>query len=258
MNLFSRYHRFGLFCVCAAMFMAALGSRTAHAQDAPAEPVELRFCYWANHLENGFFRWVTDRFQELNPDVRIRREWFVGEYNPKIQLNLITGKAAEIILMDDELFPRYSVRGYLEDLSPYIMRQSDDVECSLARELTRLQTPAEERTPDSESPYIPTALDSFNYNGFQGGLPWDGNVQLMYFNKNMFDEAGVDGVRGSNPRSSSTSLLFSAYQLLSESLVWYPSLAVVQVRVLVLHGGQRFAALGFGAPSDLLMEEHGT
>jgi len=165
------------------------------AQAGPAESAgaatEVRFCYWANHVENQFIQQICEGFEHDNPGIRIKREWFVGDYGRKMQLVFITGKAADIILMDDEIFPTYSVRGYLEDLRPYILRESDPTERDLAAELRYLDTPKDQRDPDYDSPFLPTAIESFNYRGFQGGLPWDGNVQLIFYNKDLFDEEGI-------------------------------------------------------------------
>lgn len=159
---------------------------------SPARAVtEIRFCYWANHVENVFIQQACENFERDNPDIKVKREWFVGDYGRKMQLVFITGKAADIILMDDEFSPTYGVRGYLEDLRPYINRESDDCERMLADELRYIETPAAQRGPGEDRPILPTAMESFNYRGFQGGIPWDGNVQLVYINKDLFDQAGL-------------------------------------------------------------------
>jgi ABC-type sugar transport system permease subunit/ABC-type glycerol-3-phosphate transport system substrate-binding protein len=164
----------------------------AGAEDAETgEKTVVRFCYWANHVENAFYQEACESFERENPGISIKREWYVGDYGPKLQLVLITGKAADIILMDDEIFPRYSERGYLENLRPYIMRESDEIEKGLARELRYIDVPEAERDPNFDREYLPTALESFNYRGFQGGLPWDGNANLVYYNKDLFDKEGI-------------------------------------------------------------------
>ncbi|HEO70806.1 MAG TPA: extracellular solute-binding protein [Candidatus Hydrogenedentes bacterium] len=166
--------------------------RSAFAETSDEQgPIVVRFCYWANYVENEFIQRVCDSFERDNPGITIKREWFVGDYGRKMQLVFITGEAADIILMDDEVFPTYSVRGYLEDIRPYIERESDQIERELAAELHYLDTPKAERDPHWRGVFLPTALESFNYRGFQGGLPWDGNVQLIYYNKDLLDEAGL-------------------------------------------------------------------
>lgn len=173
--------------VFVAVSLAA--ARVSAAGDAPPPQVEVRFCYWANFVENRFIQEVCDDFERENPTVKIKREWFVGDYGRKLQLVMLTGKAADILLMDDEIFPAYSERGYIENLRPYIDRRSDETECQLADELQYTDTPKEQRDPNFKRVFLPTALESFNYKGFQGGLPWDGNVELVFYNKDLFDQA---------------------------------------------------------------------
>ncbi len=151
----------------------------------------LRFTYWANYLENQFVVRVCEGFERENPGVKIKREWCVGDYGRKLQLLFITGKAGDVIMMDDEYFPTYGVRGYLEDLRPYIMRESDDLERGLADELRYIDLPEDQRPKGGPRVYFPTALESFNYLGFQGGVPWDGNIGMMFYNKDLFDREGV-------------------------------------------------------------------
>ncbi|NIA14003.1 MAG: extracellular solute-binding protein [Nitrospiraceae bacterium] len=177
----------------AVLILALLSPFLAtHAAETEQAPIVLRFAYWANHVENEYIQALCDSFERDHPGVKIKREWYVGDYGRKLQLVLITGKAADVILMDDEIFPAYSERGYLEDLRPYIERESDQIERELADELRYIETPKEERDPSLDRVFLPTAMQSFNYRGFQGGLPWDGNVELAYYNKDIFDAAGMD------------------------------------------------------------------
>ena len=160
-------------------------------QTAAEEPLLLRFSYWGNHEEHQFFTTVCREFEKENPGIRIKQEWYIGDYGRKLQLVLITGEAADIILMDDEIYPSYDVRGYLEDLRPYINRRSDELEQGLADELAYMETPKDQRDPSFQREYLPTALQSFNYRGRQGGLPWDGNPTLVFYNQDLFDRAGI-------------------------------------------------------------------
>ncbi len=173
--------------VCLVACLAILGCSTGAADGKTV----VRFCYWANFEDNEFLRQVCEGFERENPGITIKREWYVTDYGRKLQLVLISGIAPEIILMDDEIYPAYSTRGYLEDLRPYIERESDEIERFLAAELRYMETPAEDRDPNFERVFLPTALRSFNYRGFQGALPWDGNAALMLYNKDLFDHENM-------------------------------------------------------------------
>ena len=178
------------------MAMLCLLGLTGMGEDSPGRTdsggtTEVSFCYWANYKDNEYLVDVCADFERKNPGIKIRREWYVGDYGRKLQLTLLSDTAADIILMDDEPYPAYAVRGYLEDLRPYILRKSDDIEREFAAELEYMETPEAQRDPNFNRVFYPTALQSFNYRGFQGALPWDGNVVLMFYNKDLFDQAGI-------------------------------------------------------------------
>jgi multiple sugar transport system substrate-binding protein len=130
----------------------------------------VRFSFWGNFMDLRMWRMLAEEFEAQNPDIKLKLEYISGDYHKKIQLSMISDNAADIILMDDEIFPAYSVRGYLEDLTPYLTRDAHEL-----------------RLPDM----FPTAMESFNYKGFQGGLPWNGLTEVIFFNKDMFDAAGI-------------------------------------------------------------------
>ena len=130
----------------------------------------VRFSFWGNFKDLEFFKTIKANFEAENPDITINLEYITGDYGRKLPLLLVSNTAADIILMDDETYPSYAVRGYLEDLAPYIER--DRAEIGL-------------------DDFLPTSLESFNYRGFQGGIPWDGLSVLIFYNKDLFDEVGI-------------------------------------------------------------------
>lgn len=130
--------------------------------------IELRFSFWGTYKDLEFFTWVAQAFEAHHPDIRIRLQYTPHNYGNKLQLQLISNSAADIILMDDEPYPGFAARGYLEDLRPYIERDSIPVET-----------------------FFPTALDAFTYNGFLGGLCWSGFPVVLFYNKDLFDAGGI-------------------------------------------------------------------
>ncbi|MCX5757124.1 MAG: sugar ABC transporter substrate-binding protein, partial [Candidatus Hydrogenedentes bacterium] len=136
---------------------------------AAPEPTVVRFSFWGNFMDLEFFRQVAAKFEAVNPDVKLKLEYITGDYGRKLPLLLVSNTAADIILMDDENYPAYAARGYLEDLAPYIARDSEALRIN---------------------EFLPTSKESFNFRGFQGGLPWDGLSVIIFYNKDMFDREG--------------------------------------------------------------------
>jgi multiple sugar transport system substrate-binding protein len=130
----------------------------------------VRFSFWGNFRDFALWREMQTAFEKANPDVRLKLEYISGNYHQKLPLQLISKTAADVILMDDEIYPAYAIRGYLEDLKPYMERD--------AKEL-------------GVDKFLPTAMESFTYRDFIGGLPWDGNSVLIFLNTDLFAKAGV-------------------------------------------------------------------
>jgi multiple sugar transport system substrate-binding protein len=176
------HHIFGVvLCLLAGALLVGCGEEQDDGR------MELTFEYWANFMDNDNWKQLIKSFETQNPGVKIQPKWVTGDYAPKLRLEFISDTAADIILMDDEPYPAYAVRGYLEDLKPFIMRQNDELERRIAQDLGWVETP-----DDYEPYFLPTSLQSYNYKGFVGGLPWDGNSEIMFYNKDMFDAAGME------------------------------------------------------------------
>lgn len=155
----------------AVLLIAVLGCSRAEREEAGKTVIEFSFwAGWGNIRELEMWKAVVAGFEEENADVKVKLVFITGDYHRKLPLQFISNSAADVILMDDEIFPAYAARGYLEDLRPYMERDREELK------LDEL---------------LPTALDSFTFRGSVDGLPWDGNSVLVFYNKDMFDEAGI-------------------------------------------------------------------
>lgn len=130
----------------------------------------VRFSFWGDYKDLAMWKTIAANFEKANPDIKMKLEYISGDYGRKLPLVMASGTAADVVEMDDEVYPSYAVRGYLLNLKPYVQRDR-----------------AELKIDD----FFPTSLESFTYRGFQGGLPWDGGPVLVYYNKDMFDKAHI-------------------------------------------------------------------
>ncbi len=157
---------YGLLCISLILLLAG-GALEA---SADGERKEITFSFWGGYKDLELFKEVSERFEAMHPDVKMMLQYVPNDYGEKLPLQLISNSAADILLMDDETYPGYAARGYLEDLQPYIDRDRDKVPVD---------------------GFWPTALKAFNYKGFVGGLAWGGFPTVIFYNKDMFDEAGI-------------------------------------------------------------------
>jgi multiple sugar transport system substrate-binding protein len=137
---------------------------------AAAEPVTLLWAFWGSPEEAKTHLAVADAFMAEHPDIKIEtmvEPW--NDYFTKVQTLWASGDPSAI---PDVLFlwptPRYAAEGVLENLQPWIEKSGYDL-----------------------SDYWPALLESAMYEGDVYGLPRDISVDVLYYNKDMFDAAGL-------------------------------------------------------------------
>ena len=109
-------------------------------------------------------------FTAANPNIKVDvtvADW--DAYWDKLQTGLAGGAAPDVFAMDGPLGPDYQSRDVLLDLTPYIEAESYD--------LGQLDDNA--------------VKDFTTKDGVVFGLPRDLNVIALYYNKDMFDAAGI-------------------------------------------------------------------
>lgn len=147
------------------LVLALVGS-VVKAQD----PVTVTWGFWGDPNEVVTHQKVADAFMAANPDISIEiwhQPW--GDYFTKLQTLWASGDASVI---PDVVFlfpiPSYAATGVLENLDTYIA----DSDYNL-------------------SDYWPGLLDSAKFEGSVYGFPRDIGLEVLYYNKDIFDEAGV-------------------------------------------------------------------
>jgi multiple sugar transport system substrate-binding protein len=133
-------------------------------------PATITYSIWGDPQEIASQTAIAEAFHAANPDITVNvdvSDWTA--YWDKLQTGLAGGAAPDVFAMDGPLFPDYQSRDVLLDLKPLIDRDGYDT--------TQL---AEQGVADF------TTAD-----GGQYGLPRDLNTIVLYYNKAMFDAAGI-------------------------------------------------------------------
>lgn len=153
---------------------AALVSTLALAGVSPAaaqEPSgEITYSIWGDPAELANQQALVDAFMAEHPDISVDvrvSDW--DAYWTGLQTSIAGGDAPDVFAMDGPLFPDYQSRGVLLDLAPFIERDGFDVTTLADAGVAHFTTP----------------------DGGQYGLPRDLNVVALYYNKAMFDAAGI-------------------------------------------------------------------
>ena len=140
------------------------------AQEQPSdEKIELTFSVWGDPEELAILQEIANDFTAQNPNVTITvnvSDW--DTYWDKLQTTLAAGTPPDVFAMDAPLYPDYQSRGVLLNLQPYI--ESDNF---------------------TLSDFYDASLICYQTADGYYGLPRDIQPSVMYYNKDMFDEAGV-------------------------------------------------------------------
>jgi multiple sugar transport system substrate-binding protein len=129
----------------------------------------ISYSIWGDPQEIKNQQAIVDAFHAKVPQITVKVT--VSDWEPywdKLQTSIAGGDAPDVFAMDGPLFPDYQTRDVLLDLKPLIERDGYDLG-QLAD-----QAVADFTTPDG-----------------QFGLPRDLNVVALYYNKKMFDTAGI-------------------------------------------------------------------
>ena len=151
-----------------AVALTAAVSTTALAQ----EPTTIRYFTFSaapDYLDE--LDQMIDVFEAQNPDVKIEVESApFSDYFTLLQTQIAGGDAPDAFELNFENFVAFASKGVLADLGP--MMEADE----------GLDTEA----------YYQKAFDAFSVDGTQYGLPESYSTVLLFYNKGLFDELGLE------------------------------------------------------------------
>lgn len=145
--------------------LAACGGTPASDDGA----VRLTIATWANETE-------ADELDEILAELNAAQDDYVlehmvvpgGEYYTKLQTMIAGKQAPDLFWLSQEYVPAYQANGTLTDLTGLV---GDTVDLD---------------------DYLPGSLDAATVDGTLYGLPWIGQPYVMYFNADLFADAGLD------------------------------------------------------------------
>jgi multiple sugar transport system substrate-binding protein len=124
---------------------------------------------WGSPEELAVWQKMVDDFQAVNPNITVHvdvSDW--NSYWDKLKTLYAGGTPPDIFAMDGPLFPDWQSRGVLLNLQPYI-----------------------DATPGFLDGFYPVTLQDYKLPDGYYGLPRDFQTIVMFYNKDMFDKAGV-------------------------------------------------------------------
>lgn len=134
-----------------------------------AEEVTLKYASWDTDQAEGL-RKVLDEFEKQNPGIKVEMEttpW--DQYWVKLEAAATGGNMADVVTMHSAQSYKYMSNDILMDLNPVIESENIDMES-----------------------FTEGIADFYTYQESVYGIPKDASVVGLWFNKTMFDEAGLE------------------------------------------------------------------
>lgn len=130
------------------------------------EPVTVRYATFTGSGDRAEeLDQIIQAFQAEYPHITIEvTEAPFDNYFTMLQADFVAGEPPDVLELNYENFVAYAANDVLLDVSTYL---------------------------DPETPYYPGALKAFQYQGMQMALPETFSTVVLYYNKDLFDQAGA-------------------------------------------------------------------
>lgn len=129
----------------------------------------IKYAYWDKKQE-GILKEQVKAFNEEYPDINVKLELTpFDQYWTKLDAAASGGELPDVFWMNGPNFIKYASNDVIEPLDKYISDDDFDL-----------------------SPYPDALLDLYNNDGKQYAFPRDFDTNGLWYNKEMFDDAGLD------------------------------------------------------------------
>jgi multiple sugar transport system substrate-binding protein len=119
--------------------------------------------------EDALVQANLNKFHQAHPNITLKWSPITSDYPTKMRANVASGNVPDVFYLSTDMAPEYITAGKLLDLSPYMIR--DGVKAD---------------------GYYPSLITPFSCkNGLVYGLPKDWGTLGVFYNKKMFQAAGV-------------------------------------------------------------------
>jgi multiple sugar transport system substrate-binding protein len=142
---------------------------SACSNQANRGPVAISFMAWGAPEELAVWQQIVDDFQAANPNITVNVEvsdW--DSYWTKLKTLLAANTPPDVFAMDAPLYLDYQSRGVLLNIQPYI-----------------------DKTSGFLDGFYPVTLEAYKLPDGYYGMPRDFQTVVLFYNKDMFDAAGV-------------------------------------------------------------------
>ncbi|MBA7628054.1 hypothetical protein ES703_35524 [subsurface metagenome] len=143
---------------------------------AVAKSTEIVFWHsMQNPLDNKFMEEIVVQFNETHPTIHVKGVLVPGTETEitKLMTAVAAGTGPDVYYLDRFTVAQRARYGVLEPVEDYLVQVGVDIEAL-------------------KSKFFDFAIKEATYNGKLYALPWDTDARVLYYNKKLFKEAGLD------------------------------------------------------------------
>ncbi|MFQ5810445.1 MAG: ABC transporter substrate-binding protein [Armatimonadota bacterium] len=152
----------------AALAATLAGCRIERVQLEGEPRVTLVFGVAGDPVEQSTYSKLAAAFEERNPDIKVTLRHVPTRFEDKMQTEMAGGTAPDVMFFQDEYFPMFAAKNAFLDLTPYIEEDGMDL-----------------------SDFFEQGIVEFSHQGRLHGFPRDWGANVIFYNKDLFDRAGV-------------------------------------------------------------------
>lgn len=159
--------------VCYWMFADTIRHHTGGTGKGP-----LRVSFWGGYEQYRMWKEMLASFRQKHPDIEVKAEYIISQYPDKIHQLLVADTAPDVMLLQDEPFPEFVNSGKFEELTGYLKTKDNEIDMASFWDTSVESFGRYERRDGKNSWHV-------------YGIPIWGDDNLIYYNKDCFERAGV-------------------------------------------------------------------
>jgi len=133
------------------------------------EKVKLTVIHWGSSGERDLYAGWIKQFMEEHPNIEVEQIHVPKNYWDKVAAMFAAGTPPDLMFMGYPEMVQYASEGTLLALDDYLAKDPEV----------------------NKDMFFPALIKAFTYKGKIYGVPKDWNTQVLYYNKKLFDEAGL-------------------------------------------------------------------
>ena len=164
-------HRYAASSWLVVVLAFLIGLRSIAPAGAQELSGEISFGFWGDPAEASAYEAIVAAFEERNPGIDVQIEYVpnASDFYARLATGYAAGLAPDVFLINYRRYGQFAARGALIPVGP-LLESSETL---------------------NEEDYYPQPLEAFQFNGELMCLPQNLSSLVVYYNRDLFDAAGV-------------------------------------------------------------------